>query len=528
MQECEPKKISLHRNTGRRFLFTSGLAAALLLTLVLALPPAGAQEPRTRLSEHGAWTAYVLEKGRLRVCYVETKPFAASAGVRELGDVRLQVTHRSLNSASDLVRFTTNQYLPYSVILNSANPSTLDSLLDPMEGDPDTSFVEDMKAAEAKHAQAQLVLWSNLNLSDLDFASATSQAVYSLHGFTKAYDAIRAHCSNRPAQDASRQPITVTGISPLQGSPLSSEFSLTGPFFQASEAERLTIRAIPGGFTDADVDLATLSPEDRFIYGSQRLEFYRDDELIYVDENSQHSNDITGVCLDPSSGQLKILMRTWSGSATYPPNTLAVHYVPGVGIVEEFLDSSQHGSRILDCSKDESQWQWGGHFLACQCAGRAGKDVYYSALDGLASDIERFGGVREDSQGRINEATFSSLLSRLSELDPFVRWDALSSFDVQRLDSEKFTVVALTYTAHDRPYSSVQSLFVRRRTEDFWTPIYQAPLSSKGIHTVTLYGFLDEQTVDLKMCVENCDSWGKSARVKKNLEEWTENVAPQL
>ena len=221
----------VHRTAGLRVFYPTRSVTVLLFTLVLAPPLAVAQTPRATLDSYGDWTAYILGKSPLRVCYVETTPPSSPAGEQRLSDGRFQVTHRSLNDGFPLVRFTTKPDLSDTVILDSSRRHGLASLFAPVDPQSEghTRFVEDMQAAEAKNAQAQMVLRSALDMA---------RAAYSLHGFTQAYDAVRARCPPRSPEDATgplspsppRRPlIAVTDLATIAGSPPPSEFSVTGP-----------------------------------------------------------------------------------------------------------------------------------------------------------------------------------------------------------------------------------------------------------------------------------------------------------
>lgn len=190
------------------------------------------------------------------------------------------------------------------------------------------------------------------------------------------------------------------------------------------------------------------SPHGIFTYGSQRLEFYHDGDLIDFLYGGSYLNRIKGACLDPETGLLKIVMHSWGGGATSPGTTSVVYFDPNKRIIEETVAWYEGGVSTFLCSEDESSWQWGGHFLPCQCVGSAVRDAYSTTMDEVVLEIPRFNPDNDGVQTHIKIDTFSSLLSRISRIEPFTQWDTASSLDVQHFESSRFMVVVITYEDH--------------------------------------------------------------------------------
>ena len=499
----------------------SATVSLISLTLALAFPisPLMAQELRGTVAVYDDWSVHLLQDGKLRVCYAETKLVSTSEAGTGLGDMRLQVTNRSLSGPADIIRLTKapeSYGAEMYVYIGSVDTFRVYELYFSEFGPPDTwwhtSVVENMKAAEA--AKARMVLRRD--------SDSTSLGGYSLRGFTAAYSSLEQQCSEPPVERTDAQLTSVSDISVVKGPTPYSEFSITGPFFQAQKADRIKIRAVPAeyAFSGGLADTANIAPQKFFAYGSQLLEYYHEGTLVYVDNNRQYLNRIDGVCLDPESGRLRILIYSWGGGATSPGGRYVVFFVPNVGFVQKSAAWIEGPMRLVDCNESESGRQADGRFLPCRCIGRASESTYNSTLDEVKRRLYRLNYRRDDAPTRINDDAFSSLLSRISRLKPFVQWDAQSRLDVQRVESTKFTVVTITYADLANIYGSAQTTFVRRRTDDFWVSVYDAPVSSKGFNKVTVHGFVDDENLDLEMCVEDCGWWGRYDRLNRNVADW--------
>lgn len=498
--------------------FTTASLTTLALLVAVVVSPLTAQESREQLGIYDDWSVHRLQDGDLRVCYAETKLVSPREVENGLGDVRLQVTSRSLSGSSDMIRVTpTSEFSDndYHVMIDSKLAFWENSLTS-INYDH-TRVVNQMIAGEA--AKGEMVLWND--------SDSTSAGVFSLRGFTTAYNSVKQLCPKPQETRAVPQPIGVSDISVAWGPPVRySEFTVTGPFFQSLKTDQIKIRAVPAEYAHGDFGIGSYankeegSPLGIFTYGSQRLEVYHDGALIGVLYGGSHSNHIEGACLDPETGLLKIVMHSWDGGATTPGITSVVYFDPNKRINREHVAWYDGNVPMLLCSEGESSWQWGGHFLPCQCVGRAGKDAYSTTLDEVVRKIGRFTPDNDGVQTHIEIDTFSSLLSQIARIEPFTQWDTTSSLDVQHFESSRFTVTVITYTDHADVYNCEQTTYVRGRTDDFWVPVYTAPVSSKRFHTLEIHGFIDDENLDIFMCVADCDWWGKYDRVTRNVVEW--------
>ena len=497
--------------------FVAGSLTTLTFSLSIAIAPLFAEAVRDTLGVYDDWSVHLRQDDAIRVCYVETKLVSSQEVANGPGDVRIQVTDRSFSASSDMIRFA-----PESEFSGIDNEVVIDSTLDirvtsfTQLGFNHTRVVNHMKAGEA--AKGEMVLRT---ISD-----STSHGVFSLSGFTAAYNSIGRFCPEARETFASSQPISVSDISVKEGPTLHSEFSVTGPFFQTQEADRIKIRAVPSQF--AEIDAYTVKenfrPSGIFTYGSQRLEFYHNEALIDSLQGGSQTNRIEGACLDSEFGRLKIVMHSWDGGASDPGRTSVVYFDTNGRIVEEIVAWIDLTTPIFRCSENESPWQWGGRFLPCQCIGRADKDAYSVSMDEVVREMGRFDPDMFGAETRIDEGIFSSLLSRISRIKPFTQWDAGSSIDAQHFESSKFEVAWIKYTDHADVYGCEQYTYVRRRTDDFWVPVYSAQVSSKGFNAMRIHGFVDDENLDIDICVKFCNSWGNYERLTRNVADWQQVV----
>ena len=416
-------------------LFTAASLTTLALLVAVMVSPLTAQESREQLGIYDDWSVHRLQDGDLRFCYAETKLVSPREVENGLSDVRLQVTGRSLIESSDMIRVTpTSEFSDndYYVMIDSRRAFWVNSLISMPEAFNHTSAVNRMIGGDA--AKSEMVLWNG--------SDSTSAGVFSLRGFRTAFNAVKQLCPKPRATRAAPQPIGVSDISVDRGPPVRySEFTVTGPFFQNLKADQIKIRAVPAEYAYSVIDPYTNKengwPLGVFTYGSQRLEFYHDGALIDVLSGGSRSNDIKGACLDPETGLLKIVLHSWDGGATDPGTTSVVYFNPNKRIIQKTVAWSEGGVPTFHCSEGESSWQWGGHFLPCQCVGRVARDAYSITLDEVILDIPRFYPDKDRGQRRIEIDTFSSLLSQISRIEPFTQWDATSSLDVQRFESSQ-------------------------------------------------------------------------------------------
>ena len=535
-------------NRASRLLLSAFVLAALVPVLTLANPATDEPEFKQTLGVYGDWTAYQLEDDALQVCYVETAFIPAPGAEPDFSEVRLQVSNRAFNPGTNLIRFTLNHIFPHyrdipQLIWVSPVPKKsfpLASLLTPEDYDSfgrhDDELVNDMKSGEV--TDVALVQYQNWEDNRED-KNGTRLGSYSMEGFIEAYEAISRACPLRPERPAQAEKIQVTvgDMLVVKESPRYYELNFTGPFFEAHKPDEVTIRGYSGTWSDISNEDLTDSADVLFLLAidTERWEFYRNGALA-ADINVGPVRGIYGVCLDPELERLKFLVGVVLGGRI--ESQTSVYFVPDTGIAwDVHYSHDSYGPDLSTCLENEFQWKEDEPFLPCQCAGSAssGNELYYSTLDTLRVDIEQEERNNNDAQPRtVNDDTFSALLSRVDRLAPFVWWDAYSHFDVQRFESPKYAIVSIAF--HDRTYyyNSFQQVFVRRLNEDAWTEVYYHDSAYIDSTTASIiYGFHDEETVDVKTCFQNvpdgdyaCYNSLNYERQLITVEEWLQKAAP--
>ena len=224
--------------------FTTASLTTLALLVAMMVSPLTAQESREQLGIYDDWSVHRLQDGDLRIYYAETKLVSPREVENGLGDVRLQVTSRSLSGSSDMIRVTPDfSDNDYHVMIDSTPAFWVNSLTSRPMRFRHTSVVNQMKAGEA--TKGAMVLWNN--------PDSTSAGVFSLRGFTTAYNSVEQLCPKPRETRAVPQPIGVSDISVDWGPSVRySEFTVTGPFFQSLKADRIKIRAVPSEYAHDD------------------------------------------------------------------------------------------------------------------------------------------------------------------------------------------------------------------------------------------------------------------------------------
>lgn len=494
--------------------FAAALLTALVLSVTLVVSPLIAQESREAAGTYNDWSVHRVQDGDLRVCYAETKLVPSREAENRLGDVRLQVTSRSISGSSDMIRITSTSVFSDKDILLKIDSFAIEvNSLTELDFDH-TRVVNQMRAEEA--SRGKIVLLSKSDRSSI--------GVFSLRGFSDAYSSVEQLCPEPEALHADPQSISVSNISVVERFLLVSEFTVTGPFFHRQKSDRIKIRAVlpeaslyHGPFYTGSSEI---DPLDAFIYGSQQLEFYHDGALIDVVKGGLVTNRITGACLDPETGRLKIVLQSWDGGFSDPGDASVVYFDSNRRVVKESVHWYGGQVPMLLCSEGESSWQWGGQFLPCQCIGRAVKNAHSTTMDDVVRELNRFSSEHDSARTRIDSDSLSSLLSEISRLKPVTQWDATASLEVERFESSKFAVAVITYTNHAHVYEGVQTTLVRQRADDSWQLMYFKEGARRGFNPLKIHGFVDEETLDISKCVAWCDSWdGTYERVTENIAE---------
>ena len=296
---------------------------------------------------------------------------------------------------------------------------------------------------------------------------------------------------------AAGQSVTIGEVSVVEGPPLHLEFTITGPFFEADQADRLTIRGIPAGLDDLYfLDPEYYNLEGAFTYGSQDLEFYRGEELIGTAGGGGTTTSLSVACIDPESQHLRITFDLWHGEASLPARGRVFYFEPGKGISDYRFHWVERPPDNIDCAEGETQgWKRGESFHPCSCAGRLKGEDYVSALAAIRDTTSL--------ENPISEADFSALLARIDGARPYVDQDQHADLDIDRFESSQFEVVVITYIDRSNMYVDAQTIFVRRVRGGEWVRVHNAPWTRQaGLLTASIHGFVDEEVLDLSVYAE--------------------------
>lgn len=340
-----------------------------------------------------------------------------------------------------------------------------------------------------------------------------------------------------PAPSASFVTYRVRSV--VDGTPPQDAMQLEGTFFAPDAAEPLILRGEgePWGLLGVYGRHGEDPP-----YGV--LEFYRGGTPI--GRRADFFVEVTGVCRSPETGRLSLLLHTWDGAVSIPGGIRAATYEPETGRIEvrTVLDAVEYDdleglTEVVHCGPGEQVWSGrpgavAGVFRPCACSFEA-----LWRLDALAAELpealgdtshlelEAFSDAFLDGTAAqqfvadgpvVSDAALTAFLDRVSRLGPG------SPLIFRRLDSPRFGLVSVRY---ERPiWGSYQLLLVRARGADAWRATYAASVSSRSFQFAELLGFADATHATLDVCVDDCDWWGRRARVVLDLASLTARPAP--
>ena len=346
-----------------------------------------------------------------------------------------------------------------------------------------------------------------------DLAQEHAQGNMALRGYDGYWRLYDMAMALRPVE-LTGHTVTISKMAVVEGPPLYFEFTISGPFFDADAADRLTIRGIPHEFNTEHLNY--LSPETEwynldgaFRYGSQQLEFYRGEELVSTTYGGGQTTSLSGVCIDPDSQRLRIIFDLWSGGATIGASTNVFYSRPGDGISDYRISWADWlPDNTFDCAEGQKlRWTRDEGFHPCRCAGRLKGEDYVSALNAISS--------ASSLENPIAEADFTALLTRIDVARPYIDQDQNADLSIQRYESSKFEVVVITYKEDVNLYVDEQIIFVRRVRGGEWVRVHNALVTSKGLHAATIHGFVDEEVLDLSMNPDGWSLWPRQERGEK-------------
>lgn len=489
---------------------------------VSASVPTGADE----LASHGAWSVFRYPLDPWRKCHIGSEPIRPGGAARLLvdvgaGDVSL------VRRPGQGYRKRSGEEAPQGTITVGAQsfPYLLAPFSRPDEGHDgisDERMIRLMKASEAEAADAELTVrgesWRGGQVTD----------AFSLRGFTAAHEAANGRvCKVHEPGVGKRSAVDLSFVDiepPKTGAGgWSTEVRLRGPFFERGGTESLVIRAIP---RDRDMRSEGLSFVDA------RMDFFRGESLIGR-QVFQYFTHLAEVCVSPETGRLEIIVTSSTGGSAGWTDSYFLFYDPHTGRIAS-VNRGAHGEEI----HDEMEWVEPGRFIPSWCPFRG----YRSSVESFSREIMKesfftaYGAGREhlEEMDKIEEARLLrlGLMSPdgrhvgfaddifTSYLDLVARAGPDSPLQFERFDTSRFSVVAMKHTGYSFR-DAYQMMFVKEVDGELWTPMYHAGPDNvlERSKLAEVSGFVDEETLRMHMCIEDCVSWewGRYADVNLDL-----------
>lgn len=350
---------------------------------------------------------------------------------------------------------------------------------------------------------------------------------FSLWGFAAAYEAANDRvCKRRQPPSGKRSAVELSyiDIEPTEKASGGwyTELRLLGPFFSQGERETLAIRVMPR------------DKEDRFhglSFVNARLDFLRGGSLIGREVFHLYT-DLADVCVSPETGRLEIVVTSTPRGSAGVTHSYFLFYDPSTGRVVSHVRGT-HGDEIFEqIERVES-----GSFLPPWCPFRG----YRSRIEKFSREIMRESffavfGERLENVDEIEKLTRASFLGRNLRTpdgrpvefadDIFSSYLSLieqsgpdSPLRFERFDTSQYSVVVMEHSGYSHR-DAFQMIFVKAAEDDLWTPFYHAGPGNllERYKLAEVYGFVDEETLHIMLCVDECVpwEWGEYAEVRFN------------
>ena len=168
------------------------------------------------------------------------------------------------------------------------------------------------------------------------------------------------------------------------------------------------------------------------------------------------------------------------------------------------VDRGSHGEEIYD----QIEWVDDGSFVPSWCPYRE----HMSSVGSLARSIMKPSPSWRDPG--FADDIFSAYLDLIVQLGPD------SPLHFERHETSEFSIVDMKHSGYSYR-DAFQTIFVKQAGGALWKPIYHADPngSVESSKLAEVYGFVDEETLRMHMCVKECvpGEWGEWEDVDFNL-----------
>ncbi len=177
-----------HDTTGRLSATWAGLAAGVVLGMLLALPAAAQQPAPKRLGSFQDWTAYEYQEAGEKVCFILSRPTKKAGAERSRGDAYVMITFRTADKVRDEVSVNFGSTLKEK----SQAQMKIGGTSVPMVTDRDTAWTSN--PGQDKVAVDAMVRGAEMQISAVSSKGTQIDDSYSLMGVTNAREAIAKAC----------------------------------------------------------------------------------------------------------------------------------------------------------------------------------------------------------------------------------------------------------------------------------------------------------------------------------------------
>lgn len=166
------------------------LSSVVILGVSSFVAPSQAAEPE-KISQSSDWTAYVLQEGGGKICYMVSQPTDKKGNYSSRGDIFALITHRPKENTRDVFSYISG----YSYKDGSETTVTLDGKKFNLFTQDDTAWAPDAET-DSKLAAA-IKNGSKMVVQGTSSRGTLTTDTFSLKGATAAYKAINKACGLR-------------------------------------------------------------------------------------------------------------------------------------------------------------------------------------------------------------------------------------------------------------------------------------------------------------------------------------------